>query len=313
MSSNFEIKSFNFITWDWSRDVKVEDAKKEIDYQVEKCGVNTITFAFSAQQEHCYSTEIDWIGSHMPNLSELSQLISYAREKGLKTIVKPMLNVNDGYWRAYIRFFDEDVPCEPKWKDWFKSYNDYLLYYGQVSQENNVDLMIIGCEMVGTDHREDEWRFLISKLREIYSGKLTYNCDKYQEHNVKWWGALDYISSSGYYPSGCISQQLDRIEMVVNKYNKPFFFAEGGCPSTMNAGKNPNDWTIVNGGISSEDEQYDFYKEFLKESSKRKFVKGFCLWDWPINSPKDKSEKLAGDYSVKFKKAETIISEFFKS
>lgn len=36
------IKSFNFITWNWANDVNLEDTKREIDYQVEKCNVNTI-------------------------------------------------------------------------------------------------------------------------------------------------------------------------------------------------------------------------------------------------------------------------------
>ena len=312
MNNKFEIKSFNFITWNWKNDFRFESVKEEIDYQVEKCSVNTITFAFSAYQEHCYSTNINWKGSHMPNLKELSKLIDYVKSRNLKTIVKPMLNVSDGYWRAYIRFFDEDVPCEPKWSDWFKNYYEYLLFYGKFCEENQVDMIIIGCELVGTDHREDEWRELIRQLREVYSGKLTYNCDKYQEHNVKWWDALDYISSSGYYPKNTIGKELERIEKVIKKYNKPFFFAEGGCPSTLGANKNPNDWTVVKDGISSEDEQCEYYKEFLEESFKKDFINGFCFWDWPMKSPLSEQEKLYGDYSIKYKKAEKIISEYFR-
>lgn len=311
MKSNFKIKSFNFITWNWLEDINIEDAKREIDYQVENCKVNTITFAFAALQEHCYSTDIDFDGVHMPNFYELATLIEYAKSKSLKTIVKPMLNVKDGYWRAYIRFFDEDVPCEPKWREWFKSYYEYLLLYGEFCAMSNVDMMIIGCEMVGTDHREDEWKTLIKKLREVYSGLLTYNCDKYQEHNVKWWDVLDYISSSGYYPKGTISKELDRIEKVVTKYNKPFFFAECGCQSTKGAKENPNDWTIARDGESSEEEQYEYYKEFLEETAKREFISGFCFWDWPMKSPKKEQDKLIGDYSVKFKKAEGIIREYY--
>lgn len=311
MIPRFEIRSFNFITWNWDDDVNIEKAKLEIDYQVENCNVNTITFAFSAYQEHCYSTDIKWQDTHMPKLEELSELIAYAKSKDLKVIVKPMLNVEDGYWRAYIRFFDEDVPCEPKWGDWFKNYYEYLLFYGDFCEKNNVDIIIIGCEMVGTDHREDEWRLLIKKLRKIYNGKLTYNCDKYQEHNVKWWDALDYISSSGYYPKGSIEAELNRIEKVVKAYNKPFFFAEGGCPSTLNASKNPNDWTIVKSGVDSEEEQYEYYKEFLEEAYKKEFISGFCFWDWPMKSPINDNEKLAKDYSIKFKKAEKIISEYY--
>lgn len=312
MNSIFDIKGFNFVAWHWQGDVNLEEAKREIDYQISNCNINSVTFSFAAQQEHCYSTEIDWIGKHMPIDDELVELIEYSRKKGLKTIVKPMVNVNDGYWRAYIRFFDEDVPCEPKWSDWFGSYNEYLAHYAQLCEKNNVDILIIGCELVGTDHRECEWRELIHNVRNIYKGLLTYNCDKYQEHNVKWWDSLDYISSSGYYPVGTISKELDRIEEVSKKYNLPFIFTEAGCPSVVGASKVPNDWLLIEGGISSEEEQYDYFKELFEESSKRNFIKGFCLWDWPVKSPKTEIEKNLYDYSVKFKNSEKIIREYFK-
>ena len=310
--SRFDIRSFNFITWNWKEDFVLDDVKKEIDYQVDVCGVNTITFSFAAIQEHCYSTEIDWNGEHMPKRDELILLIEYCKERMLKTIVKPMLNVRDGYWRAYIRFFDEDVPCEPKWKEWFKNYNEYLLSYARFCEENKVDMIIIGCELVGTDHREEEWRCLIKRVREVYKGLVTYNCDKYQEHNVKWWDALDYITSSGYYPLGTMGKELDRIEEVVNKYKLPFMFTEAGCPSVKGASRNPNDWTVSIDGIIDEEEQYKFYKELFEETSKRSFVKGFCLWDWPMKSPKFKENKLIRDYSMKFKRAEDMVIKYFK-
>lgn len=311
MVKSFEIKSFNFITWNWKWDCKIDSVKKEIDYQLEKCNVNTITFSFAARQEHCFSTDIDWRGSFMPDKKQLIQLIEYSKSKKLKVILKPILNVNDGYWRAYIRFFDEDVPCEPKWSEWFKSYTDYLLEYAVLCEKCKVDMLIIGCELVGTDHREKEWRNLINKIREVYSGKITYNCDKYQEHNIKWWDAVDYISSSGYYPRGTFSKELDRIEEVVNIYNKPFFFAEAGCPSIRGAFNSPNDWNVIRKGEVLEEEQYSYYKELFEESSKREFVKGFCLWDWPMKSPKALKGKIKGGYSVKFKKAQQIIAEYY--
>ena len=34
MNNKFEIKSFNFITWNWKNDFRFESVKEEIDYQV---------------------------------------------------------------------------------------------------------------------------------------------------------------------------------------------------------------------------------------------------------------------------------------
>ena len=42
MKKIYDIKSFNFITWNWTEDVVMEAVKKEIDYQVDELGVNTI-------------------------------------------------------------------------------------------------------------------------------------------------------------------------------------------------------------------------------------------------------------------------------
>lgn len=73
---------------------------------------------------------------------------------------------------------------------------------------------------------------------------------------MNWWDAVDVISSSGYYPADNWENQLDRIEAVVKKFDRPFFFAEAGCMSTEGSAAVPNDWT-VRGGLALE-EQADF-------------------------------------------------------
>ena len=52
------------------------------------------------------------------------------------------------------------------------------------------------------------------------------------------------ISSSGYYPIDQWEQELDRIERVVQKFKKPFFFAEAGCMSRKGSSLLPNNWAI---------------------------------------------------------------------
>ena len=310
MNLEFDIKSFNFITWHWKNDFNLEDAKREIDYQILNCNINAVTFAFAAQQDHCYSTTIDWTGSHMPNDNQLEDLIKYSKDKGLKTLVKPMLNVSDGYWRAYIRFFDEDVPCEPKWEEWFKSYGEYIIHYAQFCQKNNVDILIIGCELVGTDHRCDEWKSLVKNIRRIYNGALTYNCDKYQEHNVKWWDCVDVISSSGYYPADDWENQLDRIGKVVERYHKPFFFAETGCMSTVGSSLRPNDWEVE--GDVSLSEQEEWYKKAFHAMGKRPWVSGAVLWSWNPQLVSEEEAKRHRYYEIYGKPAEAVVKQFFE-
>lgn len=310
MKDMWYIKSFNFTCWN-AQKFNLQQAKEQIMEMVKRCSINTVNFAFGARQDHCYSTIIGWQGPHMLSDDKLIELIKFTKEQGLKVIVKPMVNPADGYWRAYIRFFDEDVPCEPKWRDWFANYTEYILHYAELCEKLEVEMIIVGCELVGTDHRHKEWREIVSKVRERYSGLLTYNCDKYQEHNISWWDVLDVISSSGYYPLGDWEVQLDRISKVVAKYNKPFFFSECGCPSTREASKVPNDWTAVGKNPVALEEQADFFKTMFERCHGLKWHFGYSIWDWPANIGNSYSPMLDGGYHVLNKPSEAFIKKYF--
>jgi hypothetical protein len=126
-------------------------------------------------------------------------------------------------------------------------------------------------------------------VREVYSGPITYNCDKYQEDHVTWWDAVDVISSSGYYPIDQWDQQLDRIEQVVAATGKPFFFMEAGCPSREGSAALPNDWNLQ--GAPSGEEQLRYFEAMFDACHRREWVRGLMLWDWPaeLYAPADAS------------------------
>ena len=126
---------------------------------------------------------------------ELMAMIAYAKELGLRVALKPTANCQNGTWRAFIGFFDYDVVCEAKWSNWFPSYTAFQLHYATIAEETGCEMFIAGCEMVMTEHREKEWRKLISDIKEVYHGLVSYNTDKYQEDRVTWWDAVDVISS----------------------------------------------------------------------------------------------------------------------
>ena len=310
MKTLWPIHSYNFTLWNAAQ-VDWGDARRQIDDMVDKCGVNTVTFIVSAQQAHTYSTDIDWKGPHMPSDADLTDLMRYAADKGLRCILKPMLNPTDGYWRAHIRFFDEDVPCEPKWGDWFHNYQDYIVHYAVLCEREGIDMLIAGCELVGTDHRETEWRTLIAAVRAVYGGLVTYNCDKYQEHNVAWWDACDAISSSGYYPVTDWPQQIERIARVVEKFDKPFFFSEVGCPSTAHTGEIPNDWTRIGKNPYDAAEQAKFFHVMFEACEPLDWHFGYCIWDWPFNLRPDYDPKTEKGYAVIDKPAAALIRDCF--
>lgn len=286
-----------------------EDIKESVRLLKQSTGIDTIILAIIALQDTPQSEEIDYTGSHMPTDEELTQIIHYIQEQGMRVILKPMVNCKNGVWRAHINFFDKEVPCEPKWSHWFASYYQYILHYGKIAEVTNCEMLVIGCELVQTERKETYWRGLVAELRKVYHGLLTYNTDKYQEEEVKWWDALDVISSSGYYPINAWEKNLDRIEKVVKRYKKPFFFAECGCPSRRGSSLIPNDWTHK--GELDLEEQKDYYMVMFDRCSQRDWMKGYACWDWTSNMLE--YDMINDGYSVFGKPACSVIRQFYNS
>ncbi|WP_342565119.1 1,4-beta-xylanase [Paenibacillus sp. FSL R7-0345] len=292
-------------TWD------TEAAGNSMELMKSVTGANWTAIAFSAFQATAQSTDILFREAPTVTDDEVLWAIRKAKALGLKVCLKPIVNCTDGTWRAHINFFDKDVPCEPKWSDWFRSYTAFILHYAAIAEKTGCEMFCIGCEMVQTDRREAEWRALIDEVRKVYTGVLTYNCDKYQEDNVTWWDALDVISSSGYYPETDWEVQLDRIEAVVQVHGKPFFFMEAGCPSRSGSAAIPNDWSLP--GVPDEEEQSRFYQAMFGASQKRDWVQGFMLWDWPAELYPLEEAAVNDDYCMYGKAAAPVIKEYFTS
>ena len=245
----------------------------------ESTGCNAIILPVCAWQDHTYSTAMDSEHPDVMDAEDVRAVCRHARSLGLKVILKAMVNCRDGYWRAYIRFFDTDVPTEPGWADWFDAWTAHVCRVARMAEENQAELFCIGCEMVGTDHREAEWRALVGEVRKIYHGPITYNCDKFQENHVRWWDAVDVISSSGYYPLSELKEHFERIRAVADAAGKPFMFMECGCPSRAGSEQRPNDWRF--GRETSMDAQKAWYQAFTEMIREYPFVRGTGWWDWP--------------------------------
>ena len=122
---------------------------------------------------------------------------------------------------------------------------------------------------------------------------------------------MDVISSSGYYPIDDWDSQLDRIEAIVRKFKKPFFFAETGCMSTEGSARVPNDWT-VRGALNLE-EQAAWYSRMFEKAGKRDFVEGFCMWEWAWKQHSLQAALKDRGYDIYGKPAETVIRDFYRN
>lgn len=288
-----------------------KEAYESLDNLISRTNADFIILVPNGLQNTPQSEEIDFTSEATMSDEELKKFIAHAKNKGLRVALKPTANCRNGTWRAHINFFDEDVVCEPKWRNWFRAYTEFQTHYAKIAEECGCEMFIAGCEMVQSERREAEWRQLIADIRKVYSGLVSYNTDKYQEHNVKWWDAVDVISSSGYYPINDWERQLDRIEAVVKKFGKPFFFAECGCMSTQGSNLVPNDWS-VRGEVDLQG-QADWYTEMFRACEKRDWVGGFAIWDWSGRQYPIQKACTHGGYETYGKPAEKVISDFYST
>lgn len=303
------IKGVTFAAFSHKGSLETKEARESLQNLKEKTGANFITIVPNGLQETPQSQEISYTSDATVSDEELISMIHFAHDLGLRVALKPTVNCKNGTWRAHINFFDKDVPCEPKWSNWFAAYTDFQLHYAAIAEKTGCEMFLAGCEMVMSERREAEWRKLISDIKSVYSGPVSYNTDKYQEDNITWWDCVDVISSSGYYPLNNWEQQLDRIEAVVKKYNKPFFFAECGCMSTEGSSMEPNNWSL-HGNVDLK-EQADWYTAMFEACKKRLWVEGFCLWDWAWKQYPACKAATNGGYDIYEKPAQTVVKKYY--
>lgn len=303
------IKGITFAPFASRGEFDKPETKESLRVMKEQTHADTVIFVPCGLQETAHSEEISFDHERNVTDEELEKMIAYARELGLRVILKPTVNCVNGTWRAHISFFDLDVPCEPKWCNWFASYTRFQLHYAKIAERTGCEMFIAGCEMVMSEHREKEWRKLIADIRGVYSGLVSYNTDKYQENQIKWWDAVDVISSSGYYPIDDWDNQLDRIEKVVKQFHKPFFFAEAGCMATEGSNLVPNNWE-VKGDIDQEG-QAAWYQAMTEAISHRDWVDGMAVWSWHGQLYSEEEAKKHRYYEIYRKPAEDVIRKFY--
>lgn len=288
-------------------------------------GINWVCLAIPVNQKSYSSSEIYFdYRFNMPDL-EIIDTINRFHEKKVKVCLKPMINCSDGVWRALIDFPDETMFNEDcYWKQWFEFYQAFLEHYAQIAEYTKCEMFCLGCEMLGTERKEDYWRETIAKVRKIYKGFLVYNTNHGKEEYAKWYDAIDFLGTSAYYPvetaAGGSLQEMENewkkiaenLKSVSQKIGKKIIFMEIGCRSALGCAKMPWDFTHQEFPFS-EEEQANFYESSLKVMSKEDWFMGYFWWDWStlIYKTSEEAQKDKG-FNIHLKKAENVIKKWYK-
>jgi hypothetical protein len=271
--------------------------------------------------ERAGSNEIRALPNRSNDDDAVRRAIAELHGLGLKVMLKPHVDVEDGTWRAQITPTNETL--------WFESYAAFLDHYVTIAVEGRVEMLVIGTElasMSGPRHAT-AWATLIARVRQRYSGLLTYAANGVEPADeftsVSFWPSLDLLGVDVYTPLTDKANPT-RAELEAgwrrNRYGhdmvaafsgfqrahaKPLFFTEVGYRSGDGANRAPWDW----GASLAADpaEQADCYAAlFAVWSREGAWMKGPFWWAWDVAAPG------AGDtgYNPRGKPAEEILRQW---
>ncbi len=213
-------------------------------------GANTVSIVISWDQRTIFHNRVAPDEDTAPTDAQVEEVILLANKLGLKVLIFPILHVrlrNDGEWRGKL------APTKPvRWKE---SYRDYIRHYAKMSERTGAFALSVGSELSSLEKDEVFWEGLISEVRSIYKGKLTYSANWDHYTHPKFWDKLDYIGISSYFevakrndePIHVVTQRWithkKEIVAFANTQNKPFILTEVGYPSIDSAATKPWDYT----------------------------------------------------------------------
>ena len=243
--------------------------------------------------------------------------ISDLHSRGLKVMLKPHVDVEDGTWRGTI------TPTDPA--AWFSSYRAFLTRYAALAEANHVEMFAVGTElatMSGSSYAS-EWGTTIALVRGAYSGLLTYAANAVTSGDeftsVSFWQALDVAGLDAYAPLSAATEPSvaelvsgwsagpDGDDMLAAFRNfeasigKPVIFTEVGYKSVAGAASAP--WNFDLQGGYDAGVQANCYEAAFETFASEPWFSGLFFWDWEVPPP----GALDTGYSPRGKPAESIF------
>jgi hypothetical protein len=250
--------------------------------------------------------------------------INEIHARGMGVMLKPMLDSTN-------RSFGQGDLTTTNPAAWFASYSTFINHYAQIAQKNHVELFCVGCELDHLDTRiyDANWRTVISGVRAIYKGPLTYAANWWRYRGVPFWNALDYIGIDAYFPLstaqtpaevdlvGAWSGYFSTISLDIGYHNwlqeieaqqacvgKPVLFTEIGYRSCDYTAKNPGDWDKT--AVYNASGQTNCYEAALQVFANKPWFAGMFWWSWQPNP------KAGGagdtDYTPQNKPAQNVLT-----
>lgn len=333
------IKGFS---WGWTgvRGQYSGDAPADSMKKLAATGADFVCISFSTEMETFDTAGFSFSqdNERMVTDDEVRRAIQLARDNNLKVILKPVVNVQDGTWRAWIKFDTPDGSLDmAKWDSWWSDFRQFLLHYAKIAEETGCEMYCLGCEMESTEPFELRWRNLIAEVRQVYGGPITYNANHGREDKIPWFDAVDVIGLSAYFPVGtddveaALADDLtkvppsdtslsalknrwlpvkERLETLSKQFNRPILFIELGVCNGKGCTAAP--WTHQDPNmVYDADEQARYYQAVIETFWKEKWFMGFAWWEWPSHLYDHEKAITDIGFCIYGKPAENVVRQWY--
>jgi hypothetical protein len=258
------------------------------------------------------------VSSHpATEVAYLERAVAIVRAAGMQIFWKPHL----AYWGSFEWRGDIDFGAdEAAWQRFFDSYQSFIVDQARFAQKSGVEIFAVGVEYEKTTHRELEWRRIISAVREVYHGKVTYAANWDSLNRVPFWDAVDWIGVHAYFPLSLEEdpspealwqgwdEPLRQLSTLSSTHgDKPVFFAEIGYSRSQHAAREP--WSPrLEDSPQALRLRHRLIEVALERFEKQPFVRGMFWWKW-IPGP----DRWDRDFSMKDPEARDALSAYWGS
>ena len=286
--------------------------------EIAATGANTLSLIVHGYQENCSSSSIFIDARKIPPRRRIKDLIAHAHKRSLRVVLMPVVLLTkprDEEWRGTLK--------PTSWDDWWTDYNAFVLHWAKLAQECDVELFMVGSELVSTEAQSDRWRLLIAQVRKAFTtGRLSYSANWDHYMTPAWWGDLDIIGMTTYHDlTGGKSPTLEnllagwapikkKILAWRRTVNRPIIFTEVGWPNQPTCAQYP--WNYYQSDTTDPAAQGRCFEAFFRTWMQEKCVAGMLVWEWKTYENENVDPKTDRSYVPCGKPAMGIIRKHFQ-
>ncbi len=280
--------------------------------EIAASGAHAVELVVDYFQEAHDSSDVNVSDPRVVPWRRVERTIEQAHSLGLSVHLMPIVLIRSPRpqdWRGTIEPIDRDR--------WHRSYRVWLVEIARRAERASVEALCIGSEFNSLQGDPKPWLETIGRVREVYSGAVTYSANWDSFSDVSFLDALDAIGMTTYHPLATSTDPT--IDELVNawlpvrsklirwqeSHGIPMFFTEVGYPSVDGAAMHPWDYTAE--GPVDELEQFDCLTAFQAVWSDVEQLGGvfFFVW-WGHGGPLDRG------YTPRGKKGLEVVERWFR-